>query len=389
VPCQATRLNPGSARESPLKCDDECLRLQRNRRLAEALNVDPDHTDDHVPYSDMTLKMFRETGAAWAQAQEREFRVFAESSDEKRLRFRPMQPQQRAFLHALAEDYGFDSESQDFGADRHVCLFKTPRFVSAPRKTLAQCLRIVNAAAALSTARPAAVLPEQQSQAFNALLIKDLRFGLTLDELDQTLKNPLAAVSRSGPALTFATTFLPSDEILIKATPTITAASIATSLAPTPQAVEATLTSLKATVEKLVTRDNLAGAVTLVHADASLNITRRQGDAASGGKGGWNTVASRNPWRKTATAGASGGGPGLAAAQARAPSAFMALKKPEAKKKAVAPVQEPVEEDWLVAAEKMEGEGESGGEGAKTDLDKEESADVVKVVDAPTNVVEA
>ncbi|KAK4136739.1 hypothetical protein BT67DRAFT_448052 [Trichocladium antarcticum] len=152
VRCQATRLNPWPARESTLKCDDECLRLQRNRQLAEALNIDPQtHTDDHIPYSDTTLKLFR-TNVGWAQSQEREFRVFAAAPDEKRLRFKPMQSSQRAFLHALAEDFGMDSESQDPEPHRHVCIFKTPRFVSAPPKTLAQCLRVAQAAANLNAA---------------------------------------------------------------------------------------------------------------------------------------------------------------------------------------------------------------------------------------------
>jgi transcriptional repressor NF-X1 len=53
-----------------------------------------------------------------------------------------MQANQRAFLHSLAEDYGFDSESQDPEPHRHICIFKTPRFVSAPMKTLAQCVKI-------------------------------------------------------------------------------------------------------------------------------------------------------------------------------------------------------------------------------------------------------
>ena len=72
------------------------------------------------------------------------------NTDILRLRFKPMQANQRAFIHALAEDYGLDSESQDPEPHRHVCIFKTPRFVSAPMKTLSQCVAI----------KPA-VVPEQ------------------------------------------------------------------------------------------------------------------------------------------------------------------------------------------------------------------------------------
>lgn len=72
----------------------------------------------------------------------RQFRVFAGDSNEKRLRFKPMISVHRAFLHALAEDYGFDSESLDPDPHRHVVVFKTPRFVSAPTKPLRDAWRI-------------------------------------------------------------------------------------------------------------------------------------------------------------------------------------------------------------------------------------------------------
>ncbi|KAK4129301.1 hypothetical protein N657DRAFT_609490 [Parathielavia appendiculata] len=369
VRCQATKLNPSPNAESFLKCDDECLRLQRNQKLAEALNIDPNtHADDHVPYSDLTLKRFREN-IKWAQEQEREFRVFA-SAPEKRLRFKPMQAHQRAFLHALAEDFGLDSESQDPEPHRHVCVFKTPRFVSAPQKTLAQCLRIAQAAASLGTGtssiKPRAAAPTQQlqQQPFNALLLKDPRFGLTIDELDAALAPDLATVSRSSPALTFATSFFPSsDEVLIKATLSLTAAAIATSLAPTPQAVESALLSLKATVARTVSRLGLAGAVSLCHVDASSQaITRREGDATAGSNGGWSAVASRGPWRRTVNNKAP---VAAAASEQRVPSAFVALRRLEAKKKRAAEEEEQVEEDWLAAVEKEERErsGSEEGEG--------------------------
>ncbi|KAK6866042.1 hypothetical protein PG995_002570 [Apiospora arundinis] len=82
VRCMASKGNPFPDRP-PLKCDDECLRLQRNAKLAAALNIDPEtHKDSHVPYSDKTLELFKE-GVRWAQTQEREFRVFASDAQEK------------------------------------------------------------------------------------------------------------------------------------------------------------------------------------------------------------------------------------------------------------------------------------------------------------------
>jgi len=326
----------------------------------------------------------------WAQTQEREFRVFA-TSDEKRLRFKPMASHQRAFLHALAEDYGLDSESQDPEPHRHVCVFKTPRFVSAPRKTLAQCVRIAKTAAALgasassvTAAAPAAGIAEN-NEAFNALLLQEPRFGLTVDELDEALSAELvAAGGRPAAGLSFTTSFLPSDEIVIhaKSTAMTTAATVATS-APqsnTPKAIEAVLSSLKPVVAKTVTRLGLAkGPVLLCRVDTSLNVLRRETPAGSASSGGWNAVASRGSWRRGGAAGKAQ--QAAAEQQQQRPSgmrSFVALRRlkredgsdEEEKKKVVATkvkkvAEEEVEDDWLAAAEKLEGFADDNGEGSE------------------------
>ncbi|KAL2756278.1 hypothetical protein ACRALDRAFT_2103579 [Sodiomyces alcalophilus JCM 7366] len=297
VKCSATLSNPDPERE-PLKCDDECLRLQRNQRLASALNIDPaTHTDDHIPYSDTTLRFFREN-MRWAETQEREFRVFASDGGEKRLRFKPMPASQRAFLHSLAEDYGFDSESQDPEPHRHVCIFKTPRFVAAPPKTLAHCVKIRNAQAAArptpattttTTTGPSPDLtsPAPPPHPFNALLLTTPRFALTVDELEAALATDLA----THKTLAFTTSFLPSDEVLIRAAPV-------TSWGSTPAAIEASLSALKPSVGRTVAREGLAGAAYLVHADDDLNVLRREADGADGhardgSGGGWSAVVGR------------------------------------------------------------------------------------------------
>ena len=372
VRCLSTRLNPWETRKTTLKCDDECLRVQRNRQLANALNIDPEsHKDDHIPYSTATLKLYAEN-TSWAQVQEREFRVFAASEDEKRLRFKPMPAHQRAFLHSLAEDYSLDSQSEDPEPHRHVSLFKTPRFVSAPRKTLAQALRLAkataasSAAASASTDRPGPV-DKPAEQAYNAFLLRDPRFGLTVEELDQALASDLAAL-RSGPglSLTFTTSFLPSGEVIVKASPPSAAAAVVKTTVPLSQAVETALTALKPVLAKtVVSRLRLAGAVTLCHADPSLNVTKQE---VVKDEGGWSAVVSRGGLRRN---NAWGGGKGPAASAAAsssaaatkplAPRSFLALTK---KKKVAIPVleDEPVEDDWETAAEKMDEEGASNGQ---------------------------
>ncbi|KAI1266001.1 hypothetical protein F5Y18DRAFT_34653 [Xylariaceae sp. FL1019] len=333
VRCLATKTNPSPDRPV-LKCDDECLRLQRNARLATALNIDPStHTDDHVPYSVTTLKFYREH-AQWAHTYEREFRVFGSDSSEKRLRFKPMKPHQRAFLHSLAEDFGFDSESSDPEPHRHVSLFKTPRFVSNPMKTLAQCVKIQAGQDLLkqesaSNDVVAAVFP------YNALLLTNPQFGLTVEELDIALRKEYAA----HPTVKFQTSFLPSEEVVIKG-----------SGSWTPQNLEASLTALKPTLLQTVKRLKLADNVLFCAVDDSLNVLRRE-QTREQGAGGWNAVAGRSAARPKTVAPPPSGSMPLR-------SRFVALKR-EPKKKAE---DEPVEDDWETAAEKLDEAPEASGE---------------------------
>ncbi|KAI0191819.1 NF-X1 type zinc finger protein, partial [Xylaria flabelliformis] len=325
VKCLATKAQPSPQRPL-LKCDDECLRLQRNARLASALNIDPQtHTDDHVPYSDTTLKLYR-ANPQWAHIYEREFRVFAGDRTEKRLRFKPMKSNQRAFIHSLAEDFGFDSESSDPEPHRHVCLFKTPRFVSAPLKTLAQCAKI--RASQDSSAQQSTMANDATTIPYNALLLTNPQFGLTIEELDAALKKEYAA----HPTVKFHTSFLPSEEVVIRGSGTWTS-----------QTLEASLTALKLTLRQTVRRLKLAENVFLCSVDDSLNVLRRE-ESQARGEGGWSAVVGRTTARPKPI--------DSLASPASAPlrSKFIALRK-EPKKKVE---EEPVEEDWEAAAEKLD-----------------------------------
>ncbi|TGJ87812.1 hypothetical protein E0Z10_g983 [Xylaria hypoxylon] len=327
IKCLATKVQPSPQRPL-LKCDDECLRLQRNARLASALNIDPQtHTDDHVPYSDTTLKLYREN-PQWAHIYERELRVFAGDKAEKRLRFKPMKSHQRAFIHSLAEDFGFDSESSDPEPHRHVCLFKTPRFVSAPMKTLAQCAKI--RASQDPSTQQSTIANDATAVPYNALLLTNPQFGLTIEELNASLKREYAA----HPTVKFHTSFLPSEEVVIKGSGSWTS-----------QTLEASLTALKLTLQQTVRRLKLAENVFLCSVDESLNVLRREGSRTQG-EGGWSAVVGRSTARPKPSA--SSVPPTLLPLRSK----FVALKK-EPKKKVQ---EEPVEEDWEAAAERSDNE---------------------------------
>lgn len=289
VKCNAFKTSEGNTKKS-LECDDECARLARNHKLALALNIDPEaHKDDHIPYSNDTLKLFREN-VKWGQTQEREVRVFAVDETEKRLRFKPMPPHQRAFIHSLSEDFGFDSESMDPEPHRHVAVFKTPRFVMAPMKTLAECVRIRTSAEASS-----APLAETQkklqanNEIYNGFLLRNPRFGLTLEEL----RADCAASLDSTPGLSYDISFLPSEEIVIKARP------VSSSTAISPPAIETAIKALRAPLSSSISSKNLATSIQLCALDNSLNIKRRETDDPAN-NGGWSQVAAKAAAPRTA-----------------------------------------------------------------------------------------
>ena len=255
--------------------------MLRNQKLALALNVDPEaHKDDHIPYGNDTMKMFRES-IKWAQIQEREIRVFAADDAEKRLRFKPMPPRQRAFIHALSEDFGLDSESMDPEPHRHVALFKTPKFVMAPMKTLAECVRIRASVEALN----ATVIKTQRklqvgNENYNGYLLSQPKFGLTLEEL----RSEYAVNLESTPGLAYDISFLPSEEIVMKARPASASTVISAS------AIEAAVKALKSSLSAITSSKHLANSFQLCALDTSLNIKRRELDDPAN-NGGWSQVA--------------------------------------------------------------------------------------------------
>ncbi|KAM0412668.1 hypothetical protein ACHAPD_009332 [Fusarium lateritium] len=266
-----------------VRCDEECERLDRNRRLAAALNIDPaTHTNDHVPFSDDTLKLYKQF-PKWGDEQESQYRVFAANKDEVRLRYEPMKNVSRQFLHLLAEDFGFESKSEDHDIHRSVLVWKTDKFVSAPPKTLSQCVKIratqAAEAAAVAAIRPPSP-PVLETEPFNALVLIEPRFGLTNDDVNTALAADLSSLQ----GFSFKVDFL-NEEILIKAT-------VSYSAFLTPAPLEKSLEILKPRIEQTIRREKLAENVLLCHSDVNGAITRREVPRRAGA-GGWSAVAGR------------------------------------------------------------------------------------------------
>ena len=265
-----------------IKCDEECARLQRNRDLAVALDISDSHTDDHVPYSTVTLKMYLED-TKWCHTQEEVLRIFAADEDEKRLRFKPMKARQRAFIHSIAVDFGFDGESMDPEPHRHVILFKTPKFVAAPMKTLAQGARIRRAA--LNVAAPVNSVSESRTEEkkhdYNGLLLTKARFGLIEDELRRH-------ISKAATTTELGIFFLPStNEIALLPSKSRGISEQLTTL----------VTSLQPRIAAEVIRHGLATEVKLCLFDTSgleVKVLRQQGVNEALASDGWSQVAAQS-----------------------------------------------------------------------------------------------
>lgn len=268
-------------RQTSLKCDDECARLERNRKLALALHISDDHTDDHVPYSTTTLKMYLED-VAWAHKQEETLRLFAADETQKRLTFQPMKSRQRAFIHSIAEDFGFDGESLDPEPHRHVVLFKTPKFVSAPMKTLAQAARIKRGQLNISAPVHSTVerKADEVKHEYNGLLLLKPKFALTEDELRPVLK-------RAAPATDLDIFFLPDDQGV---------ALILSMSWDTPEDRVTLLTNLQPNISDEVIKHNLASSVVLCQfdlSDSEPKVLQQQGKPTTTATNGWSQVAAR------------------------------------------------------------------------------------------------
>ncbi|KXT06317.1 hypothetical protein AC578_9199 [Pseudocercospora eumusae] len=354
--CGASKSTEGNLNKS-LACNDECARLERNRKLRAALNIDQSaHVEglDHIPYSNETLNIFAKQ-VKWAQTQEREFRVFAASEDEKRLRFKPMQPLQRSFIHSLAEDFGLDSDSIDPEPHRHVIVWKTPRFVSAPNKTLADALRLrqqtLRSANVSANASDTEVAPSKSKtmlfEPFNSFRVTKPRFGLTIDEV----RAEVNSIMHPSTPFTFDIEFLPSEEVVLKAVSrTLPALEL-----------EQMLHNLRMPLATAIASRGY-GSLQLCTTDSSLNITRYESDGATGD--GWSRVAAKKAAPKTSlqSTGFSGGGNAFAALSGG--KVTFAKKAPvKAKSK---PKPEEIADDWE-AAELAEEEREKSAHASENE----------------------
>lgn len=323
--CGASKNTPGNT-EKTLSCDDECLRLERNRALQHAFNISASHQDDHIPYGASTINKYL-ANPTWASAQEKLIRGFAIDPDQRRMRLKPMKRDQRAFIHCLSQDFGLDSESLDPEPHRHVALFKTPKFVMAPMKSLADCVRIrqtqtvVTLPSISANAKPTRA-GNISNEPFNALLITRAKFGLTIEELRRTFATCLPDANLAADLII---SFLPSEEVVIQSPSDIA-----------PSDIKEIITTACHTAS--------LGSVQECRVDLFLNVESRESDANAGG---WSQVAkaASAPMRRAAVE-----------RPLQSKSSFVVLGSSMARKKKN---KAKVADDWEMAEEQEEQEEES------------------------------
>jgi transcriptional repressor NF-X1 len=163
-----------------------------------------------------------------------------------------------------------------------VQLFKTPKFVASPMKTLAQAARVrrqqLNIAAPITSTPLSDRKADEVRHDHNGLLLMQPRFALTEDEL-----RPL--VKKAAPSMEFDIVFLSNDQG-VALLPT-------TSIEPSNQ-LESLLADVQTTISREINKHNLGHAVVLCQYDASdlePKIVRWQGKPSSTATNGWSQVA--------------------------------------------------------------------------------------------------
>lgn len=131
-------------KQTRLECDQECATLERNRRLAQALQIDPSSDPFNVRstsvYSD-SLKEDARKDLKFVTEVEEEIRNLVELANKGKQpkrshRFPPMNREHRKIIHELAEVYTVESVSYDNEPKRNVVITAHKGKATCPNSTL-------------------------------------------------------------------------------------------------------------------------------------------------------------------------------------------------------------------------------------------------------------
>ncbi|CAI5755584.1 unnamed protein product [Candida verbasci] len=169
-----------------LPCDDSCAIAKRDAKLRAAFNVDDEKSEI---YSLNVLETFQKQ-KNWCLKIERIVKQFVIDCNngitKKTFHFHPMNSLQRQFIHELTDAYHIYTESQDQEPKRSVFMVIT-RLTKIPEKSIEQVIN-ENLQKEIAQSKVEELSKEEiDNSSFNAILIKDLFFGIGKKDLERGL----------------------------------------------------------------------------------------------------------------------------------------------------------------------------------------------------------
>ncbi|CAG8542480.1 2165_t:CDS:2 [Paraglomus occultum] len=195
IKCNATVENAGEIMNRHLGCDEACALAERNRRLAEALEIDSDDTSKiEIEYEENLVNMYSKN-KVWAKNLENVIGEFI-TSDKQTLNLPAMKGPFRKFVHELCGHYRLASESVDVEPYRSVILRKKPES-RIPSLLLSQAAISPNQASqsTSTTASVTATSVRKPKQPVNALYLSELSCGLSKEECQKHVEPLMGKLS--------------------------------------------------------------------------------------------------------------------------------------------------------------------------------------------------
>ncbi|KAI8334560.1 hypothetical protein BC941DRAFT_431555 [Chlamydoabsidia padenii] len=151
ITCYSSTTSSGS--DPNLECNDLCTKIQRNQRLASALNIQRPEpggstsikqssvVDGGDPY-DKTLQEFYMENVKWCKEMEIKLVNFVKDDSQVSLHFKPMRPPFRYFLHQYSVYFNLATEEMDPDPYRSVAVRKSLGSGYLPSTLLSSSLSI-------------------------------------------------------------------------------------------------------------------------------------------------------------------------------------------------------------------------------------------------------
>lgn len=167
---------------SKLHCDDECDKYKRDQELKQIfLGPETQEGIEKPQYTQYVVDTFIRQNN-WCLRIEQILRNLVDNGHKKFHHFQPMNPQQRRFVHELAQVYNMYSESLDPEPKRTVFVYITP-YTKTPMLTIQEYIDQINKENQIKLLNQELEQQKLAQELFNAILIQDVFIGVTEDKL--------------------------------------------------------------------------------------------------------------------------------------------------------------------------------------------------------------